>query len=368
MMMFFRAESILSWSEHVRINRQTDDEDDGNASKVADDMQNLAIAPDGQTSAARVKFDLDLPGAAQDDLPLGPGVHLPEWHWKKQVLVPDQCCVQLLEARQPATYVPPPALATTAKRVRRRLEVLRSMPRHIHAQTTGDELDLDAWVQWRSDAQASPRHEGDAPIYARRQHVERSLACLLLADLSLSTDAWANNEQRVIDVIRDALHVFGEALSGLGDPFAMLGFSSVRRHNVRMHLLKRFQEPWNQQVLDRVGAIRPGYYTRMGAAIRYAIKGLETRPERQRLLLLLTDGKPNDLDAYEGRHGLEDTRQAVMEAKAAGLHPYCVTIDQDAHAYLPYLFGQRGYALVHQPSELVSKLSAVYAHLATHKG
>ena len=368
MMMFFRAESIMSWSEYVKVNRQTDDDDDGNAIKAADDMNSLAITADGQTSAARVKFDLDLPAAAQDDLPLGPGVPLPEWHWKQQTLVPNHCSAQLLEARQPEPYLAPAHLQLTARRVRRKLEVLRSLPRHLHAQQQGEDLDLDAWVQWRAHAQACPQHEGDARIYSQKQAIERSLACLLLADLSLSTDAWANNEQRVIDVIRESLYVFGEALTALGDPFAMLGFSSVRRQNVRMHLLKRFNEPWSPMVQARVGAIKPGYYTRMGAAIRYAIKGLENRPERQRLLLLLTDGKPNDLDVYEGRHGLEDTRQAVIEARAAGLHPYCVTIDQEAHDYLPNLFGQKGFAVVHNPADLVSKLSTVYAKLATPKG
>ncbi len=368
MMMFFRAESIMSWSEYVKVNRQTDDDDDGNAIKAADDMNSLAITPDGQTSAARVKFDLDLPAAAQDDQPLGPGVRLPEWHWKSQTLVADHCAAQLMEAREPEPYLPPEHLKLTARRIRRKLEVLRALPRHLHAQNQGEELDLDAWVQWRTDALACPQHEGDARVYSRRQAVERSLACLLLADLSLSTDAWANNEQRVVDVIRESLYVFGEALTALGDPFAMLGFSSVRRQNVRMHLLKRFNEPWSALVQARVGAIRPGYYTRMGAAIRYAIKGLEVRPERQRLLLLLTDGKPNDLDVYEGRHGLEDTRQAVLEAKAAGLHPYCVTIDHEAHDYLPSLFGHQGFAVVHNPTDLVSKLSTVYARLATPKG
>ncbi|MBP8191743.1 MAG: VWA domain-containing protein, partial [Aquabacterium sp.] len=121
MMMFFRAESIMSWSEYVKVNRQTDDDDDGNAIKAADDMNSLAITADGQTSAARVKFDLDLPAAAQDDLPLGPGVVLPEWNWKQQRLVPDHCSAQLLEARQPAPYQAPAHLQLTARRVRRKL-------------------------------------------------------------------------------------------------------------------------------------------------------------------------------------------------------------------------------------------------------
>jgi nitric oxide reductase NorD protein len=112
-----------------------------------------------------------------------------------------------------------------------------------------------------------------------------------------------------------------------------------------------------------VGAVRPGYYTRMGAAIRHATVRLAARPERQRLLLLLTDGKPNDLDVYEGRYGLEDTRHALKEARSAGCTPFAVTIDRDAHDYLPMLFGQQGYALVHRPRDLPRRLAAVYSAL-----
>ncbi|MCB1981459.1 MAG: VWA domain-containing protein, partial [Rhodoferax sp.] len=100
--------------------------------------------------------------------------------------------------------------------------------------------------------------------------------------------------------------------------------------------------------------------TRMGAAIRHATLRLEQRPERQRLLLLLTDGKPNDLDVYEGRYGLEDTRHAVRAARAAGLLPFCITIDEAAHDYLPMLFGEQGYALVRRPQDLVNRLSALH--------
>ncbi len=367
MMMFFRAESVLSWSELVRVNRQTDDDDDGLALKAANDMQTLSIAPDGQTSAARVKFDLDLPSAAHDDLPLGPGVRLPEWSWKQQRLLPDHCSAQLLVSRATTPLVANPGLRATARRVRRQLEALRALPRRSHGEASGDELDLDAWVRFCTDEKATQNHSTEPAVFSRLRDTERSLACLLLADLSLSTDAWANNDAQIIDVIRDALYVFGEALTGLGDPFAMLGFSSVRRQNVRMQLLKRFSEPWNDAVLARVNAIKPSYYTRMGAALRYATLGMKERPERQRLVLLLTDGKPNDLDVYEGRWGLEDTRAAVIEARAAGLLPYCVTIDREGHDYLPHLFGPRGYAVVHHPADLVAKLSTVYASLATSK-
>ncbi len=168
----------------------------------------------------------------------------------------------------------------------------------------------------------------------------------------------------MIDVIRDALQVFGESLAASGDAFEMLGFSSVRRAQVRIQHLKGFDEAWGTLPRQRVAAIKPGYYTRMGAAIRVATQRLGERPERQRLLLLLTDGKPNDLDVYEGRYGLEDTRHAVQEARRAGLVPFCLSIDDEAADYLPHLFGRGGWARVQRPAQLVARLTQVVAQLS----
>jgi nitric oxide reductase NorD protein len=365
MVLPFRGESLMSWSEMVHVNRSSDDQDDGNALSAANDMDQLSVAPGGQTLASRVKFDLDLPSSSADDLPLGVGIHLPEWDYRCALLKPDHCRVQVMQARQCPPFTPAPALRITAARLRRRLETLRDAPRAMQGQDSGDDLDLDAWVRFQADQLDHTSLYSDTPsIYTRRARLERSLATLLLADLSLSTDAYAAPQARVIDVIRDALFVFGEALNATGDPFAIWGFSSVRRQHVRMQHLKTFAERWNDASRARIGAIRPGYYTRMGAAIRYATTQLAQRPERRRLLMLLTDGKPNDLDLYEGRYGLEDTRQAVREAQAAGLSPFCVTVDETAHDYLPMLFGQQGYAMVRQPEHLVSQLTQAWATLS----
>ena len=361
----FRGEAIMSWSEMVRVNRSTDDEDDGNAVTAANDMEKLSLAPDGQTLASRVKFDLDLPSSSADDMPLGPGLRFPEWDYRRAVLQPDHCVVQVMKTRPGQPYTPSSALRLTARRVSRRLETLRDAPRPQHGQDSGDSIDLDAWVRFSADQMGhSGLHSDTPPVYTRHAKSDRSLATLLLADLSLSTDAYATSQAKVIDVIRDALFVFGEALSAVGDPFAMWGFSSVRRQHVRLQHLKGFDEVWNDIARARVGAVKPGYYTRMGAAIRHATSQLARRPERRRLLMLLTDGKPNDLDIYEGRYGIEDTRHAIHEAHAAGLTPFCVTIDEAGHDYLPLLFGQRGYALVHRPDDLVNKLTQAWVTLA----
>ncbi len=358
-----RSESITTVGEHVPLDRGSDDADDGQARAAADDMDALTLQRGSSAPAARVRFDLDLPSASADDAPLGPALSLPEWDWKQQRLRPQYCQVVTLAAAAPPPFTPPATLRATARRMRRRLEVLRAAPHWQRACTDGDMLDLDAWVRHAGGGAAAAPAPGDPPVFSRRVRGARSLATLLLADLSLSTDAYVDNQHRVIDVVRDALHVFGEALHGTGDAFAMLGFSSVRRSHVRLQHLKGFDEPWGPPVQARVGAIKPGYYTRMGAAIRAATLQLAQRPERQRLLLILTDGKPNDLDQYEGRWGLEDTRHAVAEARVAGLLPFCISIDALAHAYLPHLFGPRGWAWVRRPAELPARLAAVYARL-----
>ncbi|MPN15954.1 hypothetical protein SDC9_163290 [bioreactor metagenome] len=109
--------------------------------------------------------------------------------------------------------------------------------------------------------------------------------------------------------------------------------------------------------------IKPGYYTRLGAAIRHATGLLDTQKVSRRVLLILSDGKPNDLDLYDGRYGIEDTRMAVIEARRRGVVPFCVTIDREGASYLPHLFGPQGYAVLRKPEELPLHLPLFYAQL-----
>jgi len=397
-----KGESLATFADPMSINRAHDDDDDGSAAVAAEELERLTLEDGGGSVAARVRFDLDLPSASADDLLLSEGERLPEWDLKRAALVDDRVVVQSFVAR-PADGVawqPTPALRATAAQVRRRMDLQRAAPRWQRAATDGEAIDLDAWVRVRGDgpgrgtggrgdlgqgpgpdpifgapladtrtrtggsvgtATGRPGTAADA-IYQRRVRGQRELATLLLADLSLSTDAHVNDRQRIIDVIRDALYVFGEAHSASGDAFAVHGFSSVKRR-LRLHLLKGFDERWGAPSLARLGALKPGYYTRMGAALRAGTRRLQERPERQRLLLLLTDGKPHDIDGYEGRLGVEDTRQAVLEARRAGVLPFALSIDSEAGEVLPHLFGHKGWAWVRRPAELPQRLAALVAQL-----
>ena len=361
--MLYRFESIFSWTEYSKLDRATDDSENDAADQAARDMDVLSVARDPQTrTASRLRFDLDLPPEGDDDRALGPGLLLPEWDYRKRLLLPDHCRVQpMIAARAPGCELPP-ALRATARRLRRQFETLVNDRTRVYGEDQGSEIDLDAYLQRR----AQPRHHTGAHsrgLYIDQRKHGRDLACLLLADLSLSTDAWVNDHARVIDVVRDALFLFSEALSAAGDRFGLYGFSSRRRDHVRFHILKDFSETYSASVRGRIQAIRPGFYTRMGAAIRQASALLARQSASQRLLLLLTDGKPNDLDVYEGRYGIEDTRMALLEARRQGLLPFCVTVDREAGSYLPHLFGPDTYIVVRDPGELPRQLPLLYARL-----
>ncbi|HSI95650.1 MAG TPA: VWA domain-containing protein, partial [Methylophilaceae bacterium] len=250
----------------------------------------------------------------------------------------------------------------TARRLRSQFQALVPVRTWLKAQQEGDDIDLDQWVRQEADRMLGGQ-VAQRGLYRAQVNRERDLACLLLADLSLSTDAYASDHARVIDVIRDSLFLFSEALSATGDRFALHGFSSLKRGHVRFHHLKGFDERYDGEVRGRIAAIKPGYYTRMGAAIRHASAIMAKQKNQERLLLLLTDGKPNDLDQYEGRYGIEDTRVALVEARKMGLRPFCVTIDREANDYLPHLFGIGGYAVIRDPEELPRELPLLYAQM-----
>ena len=361
MLMVFRAESLPTWAEYVKVNRAYDDDEDPNAKNVANDLDKLSLTRDGQTAVSRVKFDLDLPSAAEDDMPIGPGIALPEWDYRKSVMYEKHCRVQPMIAHDALPAELPQALAATAKKLRGQFAALTPQRRWLKAQQDGAELDIDSCVRNQAD-----RHSGHTPEtggYLAQARCERDLACLLLADLSMSTDAWISDTHRIVDVIRDSLLLFSEALSATGDRFGIYGFSSLRRQNIRFHLLKDFNGHYNAAARGRILAIKPGFYTRMGAAIRQAANILYEQPASRRLLLIITDGRPNDLDLYDSRYGIEDTRMAVFEARRMGLTPFCVTIDREAGAYLPYLFGPAGFCVIRKPEELPRRLPLLYAQL-----
>ena len=193
--------------------------------------------------------------------------------------------------------------------------------------------------------------EGSDRIWRRSTTDERDLAVFLLVDTSRSTES-ACGRRTVIEIAREAVIALTEGVAACGDDIAVASFSSLRRDRVYVRIVKDFDEPVDDGVRARIAGLKPGFYTRIGPALRHATNGLSARPNRKRLLIVLTDGKPNDLDHYQGRYGIEDTRRAVMEARRKGLAVFGITVDAKARSYFPYIFGAGGYAIVSRPEKL----------------
>ncbi|MCU7940861.1 MAG: VWA domain-containing protein [gamma proteobacterium symbiont of Bathyaustriella thionipta] len=363
-----RFESIFGFSEFLNVNRSTEDDDEADqdsADKNADDMDFLSVARDNKTKGGKVKFDLDLPAESMDEIVLESDVLLPEWDYKKQILQKDYCSVINMVHTTGEHGELPENLRRTAKKLRHQLEALTTKRVWHRHQSEGSEMDMDAYINYVGERFSG--HKVEQPdLYQQLRSSERDLSCLLLADFSLSTDTWLSNDARIIDVIRDSLFLFSESLRNTGDQFSIYGFSSRNRGHIRFNTLKTFQESYNGMVRSRIQAIKPGFYTRLGAAIRYASAKLEVQDTQQRLLLILTDGKPNDLDRYEGRYGVEDTRRAIHEARVKGLQTFCITIDDQGGEYLPHIFGNNGFTIIRKPEHLPQKLPILYANLTTN--
>ena len=244
--------------------------------------------------------------------------------------------------------------ATLVRQVRRRFDGLRPRRARLGRQPDGPDLDLGTYVGAFADRRAG--RPGDDRLYADSRPARRELAIAVLADVSASTDAWVAGSRRIVDVEKEALVVLLEALDVLGDRHAVLAFSGQGPSAVHVVTVKGFAETARGAAWPRIAALEPDGYTRAGAAIRHAGALLGAERARHRLLLVISDGKPNDVDEYAGRYGIEDTRQAVAEARLQGLQAFCLTVDREAPAYLPRVFGPRGFAVLPRPERLPAVL------------
>lgn len=357
-----RFEKILAMAEMVNVDRPADDNEDEDAQKAADDLEEITLGRRSGKPTTRLKFDLDLPPEALDASRLNAEVTYPEWDYRSRSYLPDHCRVLAGAASERGEgWAPDESMRRHIRQIRRRFEVLR--PRHelMRGQADGHDLDLDALVRARCDLRAGSGALDRVHVAMRPQ--KHDLAATLLVDVSLSTDAWVDG-YRVLDVEKEALLVLAHGLSACGDHHNILTFTSRRRAWVRLETVKAFGEPMSGAVERRIGALRPGYYTRIGAAVRHASAELARQPRRKKLLLVLTDGKPNDVDHYEGRFAVEDTRKSVQEARRLGIAVFGVTVDATAQSYFPTLFGRGGYAIVGNIRRLPAALPAIYRQLA----
>ncbi|MCA9612504.1 MAG: VWA domain-containing protein, partial [Myxococcales bacterium] len=298
------------------------------------DLRHVVRSLERTRSLLRVDVMLDGGAGDVEEAPDTDGTPYPEWDAKRGRFRDAWCRVRA--RRIPGRVKRTEAerdLAARAKRLRREYEAVRAELERVEAarrwrgrQLDGSEIDEDAVVD--RHACLAARTTPPDRLHRQRRRAAPSLAAMVLLDASLSTDGWVD-DVRVLDLEIDAAVTLGEALASADVELAVAAFHSHTRLDCRFEIVKTFAEPW-EGTRHRLASLEPRGYTRIGPALRHATELLGRTDARRRLLLVLTDGKPNDYDRYEGRHGVADVRHAVLEAEQRGVHVHAFAIDHDA--------------------------------------
>ncbi len=353
----------------------------GDAAQRLSEGELAALPPPARQAAASLIQDLGLippdclvpagPGAYRADAagaaaaapaePPAGALRYDEWDYRRRAYRRGWCHLEEQTVVPGAAgYVDEVRLrhAAAIAQIRRRFEALRGETRLLGRQPDGEEIDVDAQVEARCDrrvgVEPSPR------LFCRRIRHERSLAAMFMVDMSGSTKGWIN------DAEREALVMLCEALETLGDAYAIYGFSGWTRSRCDIYRVKGFADRYDDGVRARIAGIEAKDYTRMGVAIRHLTRLLLRQPARHRLLVTLSDGRPDDFgDEYRGHYGIEDTRRALHEAHAAGIRGYCVTIDRHGADYLPRLYGPAGFTVLDDVRKLPLRVAEIYRRLTS---
>jgi nitric oxide reductase NorD protein len=314
------------------------------------------LALPGPAAAASAETETK---ASAHDVREAPTYFYNEWDCRRRHYRKNWCVVRELEVNGEDPAFVERTLARYAPRVaelKRTFEMMRGEERLLKRQQDGDGIDFDALVDAYGDMRAGA--ELSSLLFTKRRKHERDLAVMFMVDMSGSTKGWINEAER------EALVMLCEALEVLGDRYAIYGFSGMTRRRCEIFRVKRFDERYGPVVRARISGIEPQDYTRMGAAIRHLTMLLAGVQARTKLLITLSDGKPDDYsDEYRGEYGIEDTRQALIEAHRAGVKPFCITIDREARDYLPHMYGSVNWTLIDDVSRLPLKVAEIYRRL-----
>jgi nitric oxide reductase NorD protein len=294
-----------------------------------------------------------------------PPRHYPEWDYASQTYRPDWASVYeaLHASGNPADIDRLLAKhAALAKRLKKMLDLLKPQDKvRIRYQEEGSELDLDvairSLIDFKGGATPDPR------INMSHRTDGRDIAVMLLLDLSESLNEKAGgSDQTILELSQEAVSLLAWSIEKLGDPFAIAGFHSNTRHDVRYLHIKGYGEHFNDDVKARLAAMQAGYSTRMGAAMRHAAHYLGARPADKKLMLILTDGRPSDVDSHDERLLVEDARQAVKELDQQGIFSYCISLDPKADEYVGDIFG-RQFTVIDHIERLPERLPQLFMAL-----
>ena len=286
----------------------------------------------------------------------------PEWDHRPALLRQDWCTVldKLPPWRHSARGMPTEAskVLPLALRRTRRLDGGRRLRR----QRDGDELDLNAVVEFMVDHRSQRATE--SRFFIRQAATDTQASILVLLDLSQSTnDRLGDGAASFLDIEKQAARMLAEAVATSGDRIAIHGFSSNTRAEVSYYRLLDFGQALDEPARAMLSSAPARHSTRMGAALRHAAASLAHEPHALKAILLLTDGAPSDIDVHESRYLVEDARHAVLQARAAGVQVHGLAVDREADAYARRIFGWRGYHIVDDPMSLPMRLCGLYRWL-----
>ncbi|MDH5510539.1 MAG: hypothetical protein OEZ32_09330 [Nitrospinota bacterium] len=227
----------------------------------------------------------------------------------------------------------------------------------------GDEVDYNALVESMVEKMA-----GITPsdrVYIRREKNLRDVSVAFLVDMSYSTSEELPSGKTIVDIEKTGIILMAEALEAIGDQWAVYGFSTNRRDRADFYVVRDFDQPYNDEVKMRFGAMEPMAQTRLGAVIRHANRLVARMNTRIRLLILISDGRPYDVDYGDAKYAVEDTRRALWEGKRKGVTSFCVTVDKKSRDYLPYMYGQSNYTVIDNIEALPIMMPLIYKRLTT---
>ena len=286
----------------------------------------------------------------------------PEWNFTERRYKPDFCQVFPEVPQSHASDYYQKTLyhnKKTLQHLHRTFARINNERKQYRRQVSGESIDLDAVIDLFTDLAA--HHTPDERIFCSSRKKRKELSILFLLDLSLSSDGYAHGN-RIIDVEKQVSILFGEVLDAYGIRFEIDGFYSKTRNYTRYIHLKAFDQPWSQ-ARNNIGSAQPQGYTRIGPALRHATALLKKQPCRKKWLILLSDGKPNDYDNYEGQYGVQDVKQALREMSAEGISNYAIAIEEQARYYLPQMFGENHYNILSGPIEMIQSLTKLYRRI-----
>ncbi len=298
--------------------------------------------------------------------PISAPYHYQEWDYQVQLYRPDWATVYERRATKgDADTVE--RILTEYKPIAHKIKHIidRLSPQGVQRERNledGDEIDINAAVEAMIAIRMGK--QPDTRITMRNVIKTRDLAVTVLLDLSESTNEKIDgSDKTVLDLTREAATLVCTAISGIGDPFAVHGFASEGRHDVHYYRFKDFNQKFDHDVKARIDGMKGGLSTRMGAAMRHAGHHLLAQPQRRKLLLLVTDGEPADIDERDPQHLRHDTRKAVEELYSKGILTYCLTLDPNADTYVKRIFGANNYTIVDHVDRLPEKLPTLFASL-----